>query len=300
MAIAPIPNSNTTPTPANSTTSSSPMGTAAATATQGTGTTAKGNLSTTDELSKLQVQVNALNNNISTYALNANPSQANGGVLASLTQLTPESAKNILSFLMEVMADLSIAMRKTAMENRQQDLLNQIDSLLSQVKSMRDAADKNYNASMASAITGILMGLVTVTMGSLALLKTMKAKTDLADMKTALNDPNAKADAFTLAKSNADYKIGLGTSLSQTGNSINGLGNSIGSAVSAQEKYDADMASALAQKLAADATKYAAMYEQDNNFFQSFGQAVSASLQAATTMSSTSANTSQSITKNMV
>lgn len=295
--IAPIPNNNTSTSSVNNTASSSTQ----ATVTQSTGTPAKGNLSTDNSQRLLQQSLATLNTTIKTYGLDANPLQLGANSSAGLPQLSPENVKNIVSLLMNVMADLAIAMRKANMESRQLDLANQVNALLSQVQSMKNAADNSRTSALITAITGAVMGAVSVGMGSLALKKTLGARTDIKAMEASLKDPAQPADntAFTLSKSKADYKTGLGQSLTQLGNSINSLVTSGAGAVSAKFKYDADMDSALAQEFAATATKFAAAYDQDNNFAQNFLQFVSGALQSAKAISDAEANTLQSITKNM-
>lgn len=324
--IAPIPSNNTSSTKAvTDSTSPSPQ----TTAPQDAATTAKGNLSTAMVQSTSLPASTPVNAPTTTYALNNSaPVQTATSSIESQPPLTPDNIKNILGFLMTVMADLGIAIRKANMESRQLDLQNQVNALLSQVQNMRDAAEKSRSSALATAIAGIVMGAVSTMAGSYGLSKSFSAAKDIKQMAASvqpannqtgnaaanrvanrkagnlddevnLNQPKAaRNDEFDMFKASADSKTGIGTGATQLGNAINALGNSIGSIFGATEKYAADMASALAQQFAALATELGATYEQSNTFAANALQALNGALQTVKSMSDTELNTSLNIIRN--
>lgn len=190
--IAPIPSNNTSSTKAvTDSTSPSPQ----TTAPQDAATTAKGNLSTAMVQSTSLPASTPVNAPTTTYALNNSaPVQTATSSIESQPPLTPDNIKNILGFLMTVMADLGIAIRKANMESRQLDLQNQVNALLSQVQNMRDAAEKSRSSALATAIAGIVMGAVSTMAGSYGLSKSFSAKSDLKDMAASAQPANKPAD----------------------------------------------------------------------------------------------------------
>ena len=181
------------------------------------------------------------------------------------------------------------------MESRQLDLQNQISALLSQVKQLQDSAKKTLDSAMTNAIVGAVMGAISLAVGSMALKTTLGASKNINAMK----DP-AQADQFAYNKQRAEFKVGVGQSLTQMGNTLNTLATSVASAFASNQKFDADMAAAMAQQFAAIATEMGAKYEQSNTFAANAMQAFTAALQTAKAMSDAVANNSQNFNRNMV
>ena len=226
--------------------------------------------------------------------------------------------------LMETLFEAAKKMRAAGMEARNTELGLQVNSLLGQVKDIKDAAAKTYSAALIQGWMSIGSGVVSGISSGVGLVKSYSAFKDLKEIKlnTGLQkDINALAKDPALNKNmqyqatsvsgeltdrikylgmRIDQSTGITQSVNAAGTSITSLAGGIGSVASAGQTKDAADLEAEGKRKEADATKISAELQKTNEFTQNAKEQLKAIFDLIQATANAEKAVSDAIVRNMV
>ena len=226
--------------------------------------------------------------------------------------------------LMETLFEAAKKMRAAGMEARNTELGLQVNSLLGQVKDIKDAAAKTYTAALVQGWMSIGSGSVSGLASGVGLVKSYGASKDLSEMKTSTelrkefkleandlkNDATVRAD-FQTSVTGMKAEIGiLGRQIDQSGTvsqttnaagtAISSIAGGAGSVASAGQTKDAADLEAEGKKKEAEATKISAELQKTNEFTQNAKEQLKAIFDLIQATANAEKAVSDAIVRNMV
>jgi hypothetical protein len=229
-----------------------------------------------------------------------------------------------LSSLMGKLFELNKKMRSANLDARNTELNMQVNSLMGQVKDIKDAAAKTYTANLIQGWVSIGSGAVSAVTSTVGLAKSYGATKDLKDFKTQADQQNKQLTASKDTANEPQVGAGYKADTKVTGNQMNVLGKKIdhatnitqassaagtsigsvaggaGSVAAAGTNKEAADLEAEGKKKEAEATKVAAELQKTNEYAQNAKEQMKGILDLIQAMANAEKSVQDTVIKNMV